>query len=187
LIDHDEAAHEAKQTWGFAPVASCTFTALATSLLLLAMSHAAPNGDDLYYGAVLVVVAVIVFGIAAFLRMGLAPLVVAVFCIVILVAGYATEAPLELRWKLSESDFNRWVAEGHGQVDISKPFRLGLFSVERVDSNPDGYLFYDGTSDLSDTGDGIAYLPHGIPVGLAYAEDVFTHLDGPWYSWVGYS
>ena len=87
-------------------------TIFATSLLLLAMSHAAPNGDDLYYGAVLVVFAVIVFGLAAFLRAGLAPLLVAVVCIVTVVAGYATGAPLELRWKLSESDFNRWVTAG---------------------------------------------------------------------------
>jgi len=105
-----------------------------------------------------------------------------------LVAGYFTSAPLYVRWKLSEGSFSSWVAREHIQSDPGKPFRIGLFHIRQVDAGADGFLFYESLGNLSDIGDGIAYLPHGTAAAFPLADQcTFKHLDGPWYSWIGYS
>jgi hypothetical protein len=169
--------------WGV--IASFAVTVIGTAVLFLAISHAAPNFNDLVVGGLIFGAGALIALIRAFMATdGRAHLVVVVACALALVAGDYTGAPMQTRWKFSEPAFENVVARS--PADIKAPFRAGLYEVEQVDASADGYLFYDSADDLSDTGDGIAYLPRGNR-GAFPDQDAFIHLDGPWYAWVGNS
>jgi hypothetical protein len=171
-------------------IAAYAVVGLGLAGLLLGMSHASYNPIPLILGGAL-------FGTGGLIalvrgpasRRGRVHLAVVGGCIVVLIGSYFTRAPLQLRFRLSEAAFQQWIADQPAvHSDITTPFRLGLYDIDSVVASSDGYMFYDRAENLADTGNGIAYLPNGTVGAFAgYKQDVFVHLDGPWYSWVGYS
>jgi hypothetical protein len=119
------------------------------------------------------------------------PLLVAGVAVVLLIAVHATNASVRLLWTVSEPAFARVVAtlpppDRPAQRGISVPSHIGLYTIDHAAADAGGYLFYDAHGgDLSDLGAGFAYLPHGIPTDSGPYG--FRHLDGPWYTFVGYS
>jgi hypothetical protein len=143
-------------------------------MFLAAVSHATANSADLLFGVLLGTEALAALVWAAVTWAGLGPLLVVGVCVLMLVVGYATGAPLYVRWKLSKPSFASWVARSHSQSDLEKPIRIGLFRIRQVDASSDGFLFYDSLDDMSDIGDGIAYLPHRArPCGAGAALVAF--------------
>jgi hypothetical protein len=165
------------------------FTGVGVAGIALGQRHAALNFDDMLIGGVMFGFGtVIALMWAAVFETGW-PLLTVGLCVMTLIGAGVTRTPLQFRFLLSEAAFAQWVAsQPAGHPDVSTPFRLGLYDINMVEGSSDGYLFYDAASDLSDTGDGIAYLPTGDARAFnTYDQDVFTHLFGPWYAWVGYS
>ena len=59
--------------------------------------------------------------------------------------------------------------------------RIGLWPTGRVEKIPGGMRFtVSGTGFLDPAS--FAYSPRGEPARVG-SEDVYTHLDGPWYLW----
>jgi hypothetical protein len=117
------------------------------------------------------------------------PVLVAGIAIVLLIAVHATDAPLRLRWAVSEPMFARVVAalpppDRPVQRWLAVPSQIGLYSIDQAEADAGGYLFFDAQGgDLADLGAGFAYLPHGIPADPGQYR--FRHLDGLWYTFVG--
>jgi hypothetical protein len=112
----------------------------------------------------------------------------------IIALGIAGHLPVKARFAASAGSFEALVAEagppaldGWREFPADCPRRVGLYGIRKCVAFPAGYLFYDTTGALLDDA-GLAYLPGGVPE-TDVSTDVFespefTHLTGPWYTFV---
>lgn len=118
-----------------------------------------------------------------------APLLAGIFAL-----GIAGHLPVKARFAASAGSFDALVAAaGPPPLDRWREFpadcpqRVGLYDIRKCVAFPAGYLFYDTTGALLDDA-GIAYLPQGLLhadiSNGAFESPTFTHLQGPWYTFV---
>jgi hypothetical protein len=118
-----------------------------------------------------------------------APLLAGLLAIVI-----TAHLPAKARFAASAGDFQALVAvagpppASHwGPFPGECPKQVGLYGIRDCATFPAGYLFYDTTGAMFNDA-GIAYLPQGIPTvdisNGSFESPVFTHLQGPWYTFV---
>ncbi|MEZ5381723.1 MAG: hypothetical protein R2754_07990 [Microthrixaceae bacterium] len=116
-----------------------------------------------------------------------APLVgLAVLCLL------AVQAPLQVRFALSRSAFERVADRAQPNVapnvtaELEVGGRLGWYSPGRSFQQGDATIVYVNGANFIDDG-GFAHLPDGPFPGLGTAggmeHPVFTHLTGDWYIW----
>jgi hypothetical protein len=122
-------------------------------------------------------------------RFSIAP--IAGILVLVLVWG---RVPLWVRWKLSESSFEHYVATARAAgardewIDLTSPGSLGLYSISHIDQVGEAIIFYEshGVS-FSFERAGFAYLPNGPFDELSttsFEAPKFWHLGGPWYSFI---
>jgi hypothetical protein len=108
----------------------------------------------------------------------------AVVPVLVLVVGtlLVVDAPLQARYRLSRSAMNATAKRVIAHPERARTIhRIGLWRAGRVEKIPGGMRFtVSGARFVDDHG--FAYSPHGKPAKVG-AEDVYTHLDGPWYLW----
>lgn len=114
--------------------------------------------------------------------------VVVVLALALVVEG----VPLQARWAMSRSAFERVVATlpTTSPVDaewsrVPVPSRIGAYRIEAAYPVPGGVVFYEANGYMIDDA-GFAYLPDGPTPDLETADfesPAFKHLGGPWYSW----
>ena len=104
--------------------------------------------------------------------------------VLVLVVGALVvfDAPLHARYRLSRSAMNAAAKRVVAHPEQARTIhRIGLWRTARVERIPGGMRFtVSGSRFLDDHG--FAYSLHGRPANVG-AEDVYTHLDGPWYLW----
>jgi len=95
----------------------------------------------------------------------------------------ATSGPFRVRFALSRQSMD---AFAH-QVAVAPkgstwaPRQVGLWHASTIERLPHGGMRYlVGHCVLDECG--FAYSPRGYPPNLG-GEDIYTHLDGPWYFW----
>ncbi len=98
----------------------------------------------------------------------------------------ALRVPLQARWTVSRSAFDRLAARIAADPDASVSGRIGLYDVRYLRHIDGGWIVHDtvGTGLVDDAG--FAYLPAGPTDDLGdgdWENPRFTHLGGPWYSW----
>jgi len=104
--------------------------------------------------------------------------------VVILVVGALVvfDAPLQARYRLSRSAMDATAKRVITHPEQGRTIhRIGLWRTDRVEKIPGGTRFTVTGAELIDEA-GFAYSPHGKPANVG-GEDVYTHLDGPWYLW----
>ena len=92
------------------------------------------------------------------------------------------DAPLHARYRLSRSAMDaaaERVIPHPGQARTIH--HIGFWPTDRVEKIPGGTRFTVSGAGFLDAG-GFAYSPSGAPANVG-GEDVYTHLDGPWYLW----
>jgi hypothetical protein len=89
-------------------------------------------------------------------------------------------APLRLRFELSQGSLERYARESIAEPNVTHPARLGLYRIRKVQRFDGGVrlLTSECMSDLC----GFAYSPEGEPP-KGRGENHFVHLEGPWYLW----
>ncbi|MFG3301773.1 hypothetical protein [Micromonospora chersina] len=112
----------------------------------------------------------------------------AVVVLALVVAG----APLQARWAMSRSAFERVVATlpttspvGVEWSSVPVPSRIGAYRIEAAYPVPGGVVFYEENGYMTDDA-GFACLPDGPTSDLEtpdFESPAFKHLGGPWYSW----
>ncbi|SCL51298.1 hypothetical protein [Micromonospora chersina] len=112
--------------------------------------------------------------------------------VVLALALLGTGAPLQARWAMSRSAFDRVVATvpTTGAVDgdwssVPVPSRIGSYLIMSAYRVPGGVVFYEVNGSMTDDA-GFAYLPDGPTPDLEtpdFESPVFKHLGGAWYSW----
>jgi hypothetical protein len=107
---------------------------------------------------------------------------------VLVVATLATAAPLQVRWELSQPQFDAAVQEmtrdKPDEIAVTDTARIGLYEVTYVTSVEGGILFYEANGSLFDDA-GFAYLPNGPSPQMEsgdFEDPAFQHLGGPWYA-----
>jgi hypothetical protein len=108
----------------------------------------------------------------------------AVVPVLVLVLGalLVFDAPLQARYRLSRSAMNTAAKRVVAHPERARTIhRIGLWRTNRVERIPGGMRFTVAGAWFFDE-HGFAYSPHGRPAKVG-AEDVYTHLDGPWYLW----
>jgi hypothetical protein len=103
---------------------------------------------------------------------------------VALIGAYVTRAQLRLRFQLSEAAFQQWVVDQPPvHSDITTPFHLGLYDRRPVVTSSDGYMFLRRRRRSVEHHRRDRLPTHGTAsVFTDYGQDVFVHLDGPWYA-----
>lgn len=102
--------------------------------------------------------------------------------VVVLTASLlVTSAPLLVRFNLSQGSMERFALAVIGSSRVSKPSRVGLYPVARVQRFEGGMRFLIRGSGFLDPS-GFAYSPEDRPPNLG-GEDNYVHLEGPWYLW----
>lgn len=91
-----------------------------------------------------------------------------------------TWTPLLLRFNVSQAAMDDLAREVTSSSTTSRPDRVGLYSVGRVQRFEDGMRFIVRGAGFIDKY-GFAYSPDGRPPNLG--EDNYVHLEGPWYVW----
>ena len=92
------------------------------------------------------------------------------------------DVPLHARYRLS-----RGAMDAAAKTVVVRPkrataiHRIGLWPTDRVERIPGGMRFTVSGAGFLDPG-GFAYSPRSEPANVG-GEDVYTHLDGPWYLW----
>ncbi|MFI7284618.1 hypothetical protein ACIBOV_30605 [Micromonospora chersina] len=114
--------------------------------------------------------------------------VVVVLALALVVEG----VPLQARWAMSRSAFERVVATvpttspvGAEWSRVPVPSRIGAYRIEAAYPVPGGVVFYEANGYMTDDA-GFAYLPDGPTSDLEtpdFESPAFKHLGGPWYSW----
>jgi hypothetical protein len=108
----------------------------------------------------------------------------AVVPVAVLVVGALVvfDGPLQVRYRLSRSAMDSTARRVFAHPEQARAIhRIALWRTDRVENIPGGMRFtVSGARFLDDHG--FAYSPHGKPAKVG-AEDVYTHLDGPWYLW----
>ena len=88
--------------------------------------------------------------------------------------------PQLARFNLSQGAMESFAEEVMKGPVTSHPDRVGLYSIKRVDRFKGGMRFLvRGAGFLDDSG--FAFSPSGKPPNLG--EDLYYHLEGPWYLW----
>ena len=118
----------------------------------------------------------------AWQRFGILPLVL------VFVAGSAlTPAPTHVRFRASQSAFNRLLTTLPPLAEATAPpidRTIGWYRISDIEIHPHGYLFTDDGDDGFITwGAGFAYLPEG-PDWPDLPKVAYVEITGSWYSWV---
>jgi hypothetical protein len=106
----------------------------------------------------------------------------AVVPVLVLVVGalVVVDAPLQARYRLSRSAMNATARRVVAHPEQARTIhRIGFWRTDRVERIPGGMRFTVSEAGFFDAG-GFAYSPHAAPAKVG-GEDVYTHLDGPWY------
>jgi hypothetical protein len=94
----------------------------------------------------------------------------------------AFHVPLHVRYRLSRPAMNSAARRVVAHPEEARSIRrIGLWPTSRVEKIPGGMRFLVSGSGLVDP-TGFAYSPNGEPAAVG-SEDVYAHLDGPWYVW----
>ena len=92
------------------------------------------------------------------------------------------DAPLHARYRLSRSAMDAAATRVVAHPGQARTIhRIGLWPTDRVERIPGGMRFTVSGAGFLDAV-GFAYSPSGEPARVG-GEDIYTHLDGPWYLW----
>jgi hypothetical protein len=103
--------------------------------------------------------------------------------LVLVLAGLLyVHVPLHARYRISRPAMNAAAKRVIRHPEQARSIhRIGLWPTSRVEKIPGGMRFVVSGAGFLDAG-GFAYSPNGEPANVG-GEDVYTHLDGPWYVW----
>jgi hypothetical protein len=92
------------------------------------------------------------------------------------------DAPLHARYRLSRSAMDAAAERVIAHPGQARTIHhIGFWPTDRVEKIPGGMRFTVAGAGFLDPG-GFAYSARGEPASVG-SEDVYTHLDGPWYLW----
>ena len=92
------------------------------------------------------------------------------------------DVPLHARYRLSRPAMDAAARKVVAHPEQARRMhRIGLWPTDRVEPIRGGMRFAVSGAGFLDA-QGFAYSPDGEPARVG-AEDVYTHLDGPWYVW----
>jgi hypothetical protein len=92
------------------------------------------------------------------------------------------DVPLHARYRLSRSAMDAAATKVVAHPEQARDMhRIGLWPTDRVERIRGGMRFVVSGAGLFDA-QGFAYSLDGEPARVG-AEDVYAHLDGPWYVW----
>jgi hypothetical protein len=102
--------------------------------------------------------------------------------VLVVAALLVFDTPLQARYRLSRSAMDAAAKRVVAHPEQARTIhRIGLWRTNRVERIPGGMRFAVAGSRFFEE-HGFAYSPRGRPAKVG-AEDVYTHLDGPWYRW----
>lgn len=167
------------------------YLVVAGAVVLSLASVSVPGGYfvlqlGLFYGwAAILVGAVVAYLLSAIRRRTPKPRLghtVPVIAFVLTVVLAVVQVPLLVGYFVSAGSMNALMREAaRDPKSFDKPGRVGVWSVERVESYKGGVRFLVKGTGFLDPG-GFAYSEKGQPPNIG-GEDYYDHLHGNWYVW----